>query len=179
MTRTLTSLLLALATSLAAADKPRLVGYLPYWATPRLEAGRYPGLTDLILFSGEPRADGSLDATRLDKTPWEKVAAVRASGVRVHLCLGGSGRSRHFAAVTADPKRRGRLVAETARLCAERGLDGVDLDWEHPKGSAQLAAYGLLVDELKAALATRRGEVTLTLAGAGYCPAGAVLGVPF
>lgn len=170
MTRTLTSLLLALAASLPAGDKPRLVGYLPYWATPRLEVGRYPGLTDLILFSGEPRADGSLDATRLDKTPWEKVAAVRASGVRVHLCLGGWGRSRHFAAVTADPARRARLVAETARLCAERGLDGVDLDWEHPKGAAQLEAYGLLVDELKAALATRKGEVTVTLAGAAQLP---------
>lgn len=172
MTRTLTSLLLALATSLAAADSPRLVGYLPYWAVPKLEVGRYPGLTDLILFSGEPRADGSLDATRLDRTPWEKVASVRASGVRVHLCLGGWGRSRHFAAVTADPKRRARLVAETARLCAERGLDGVDLDWEHPKGSAQLAAYGQLVDELKAALAARKGEVTVTLAGAAQLPPG-------
>lgn len=170
MTRTLTSLLLALATSLTAADKPRLVGYLPYWATPRLEAGRYPGLTDLILFSGEPRADGSLDATRLDRTPWDKVAAVRASGVRVHLCLGGWGRSRHFAAVTGEARLRARLVAETAAFCLRHRLDGVDLDWEHPKGAAQLEAYGLLLDELKAALANRKGEVTLTLAGAAQLP---------
>lgn len=170
MTRLLPGLLLALAAALASAESPRLVGYLPYWATPSLETGRWPGLTDLVLFSGEPRADGSLDATRLDKTPWDKVAALRAAGVRVHLCLGGWGRSRHFAAVTADARLRARFVAETARLCAERGLDGVDLDWEHPRGAAQLAAYGLLVDELKAALAPRKGEVTLTVAGAAQLP---------
>lgn len=170
MTRTLTCLLLALATSLGAADKPRLVGYLPYWATTRLGPGMYPGLTDLILFSGEPRADGSLDVTRLEKTAWDKVAAVRAEGVRVHLCLGGWGRSMHFATVTADPGRRARFVAEIARFCSDRGLDGVDLDWEHPKGAAQLETYGKLVDELKAALAARRGEVTLTLAGAAQLP---------
>jgi GH18 family chitinase len=170
MTLTLTYLLLALAASLAAGEKPRLVGYLPYWATATLETGRYPGLTDLMLFSGEPRADGSLDAMRLDKMPWEKVAALRASGVRVHLCLGGWGRSRHFAAATADPGRRGKFVGEVARFCTERGLDGVDLDWEHPRGAAELAAYGLLIDELKAALVPRKGEVTLTLASAGQLP---------
>lgn len=170
MTRPLAHLLLALTAAVAAGEKPRLVGYLPHHATLELEAGRYPGLTDLILFSGEPRADGSLDASRLDKTPWDKVAAVRASGTQVHLCLGGWGRSRHFAAVTADPARRARFVAEAARFCAERGLDGVDLDWEHPRGAAELAAYGLLIDELKAALAPRKGEVTLTLAGAGQLP---------
>jgi len=172
MTRLLAHLVLALTTAVVTAGPPRLVGYLPYWATSTLEAGRHPGLTDLMLFSGEPRADGSLDASRLDKTPWGKVAAMRASGTRVHLCLGGWGRSRHFAAVTSDPKRRARFVAEVARFCAERDLDGVDLDWEHPRGAAELAAYGLLIDELKAALAPRRGEVTLTLAGAGQLPPG-------
>lgn len=170
MTRTLTCLLLALASSIAAADKPRLVGYLPYWATAKVEPGIYPGLSDLILFSGEPRADGSLDVTRLEKTAWDKVAAVRASGVRVHLCLGGWGRSRHFAVVTGEARLRARFVAETAAFCSRHGLDGVDLDWEHPKGASQLAAYGNLVDELKAALAARKGEVTLTLAGAAQLP---------
>ena len=172
MTRLLALLLLALTAAVDASEKPRLVGYLPYGRAAALEVGRFPGLTDLMLFSGEPRADGSLDATRLDKTPWEKVTAVRASGTRVHLCLGGWGRSRHFAAVTADPARRARFVAEVARYCAERGLDGVDLDWEHPRGAAELAAYGLLIDELKAAMAARKGEVTLTLASAGQLPPG-------
>ncbi len=170
MTRTLTSLLLALTASLASANPPRLVGYLPYWAAASIEAGAHPGLTDLILFSAEPRADGSLDATSLEKTPWDKVAAVRAAGVRVHLCLGGWGRSKHFAVVTGEARLRARFVAETAAFCSRHGLDGVDLDWEHPKGEAELAAYGKLVDELKAALATRRGEVTLTLAGAAQLP---------
>jgi GH18 family chitinase len=172
MTRILTCLLLALAASLAAADKPRLVGYLPVRATTQLEAGMYPGLTDLILFSAEPRADGSLDATRLDKTPWDKVAAVRASGVRVHICLGGWGRSQHFAVVTGNLGLRRRFVEETATFCSKHGLDGVDLDWEHPRGAAELAAYGLLIDELKAAMAARKGEVTLTLASAGQLPPG-------
>jgi chitinase len=170
MTRTLTCLLLAFAASITAADERRLVGYLPYWATTKIEPGMHPGLTDLILFSGEPRADGSLDATRLEGIPWNKVATVRAAGVRVHLCLGGWGRSKHFAVVTGEARLRGRFVAETAAFCANRGLDGVDLDWEHPKGAAQLAAYGKLVDELKAALAARKGEVTLTLAGAAQLP---------
>lgn len=172
MPRLLALLLLALAASVAAEDKPRLVGYLPYGKAAVLDAGRFPGLTDLMLFSGEPRADGSLDASRLDRTPWDKVAAVRASGTRVHLCLGGWGRSRHFAAATADAARRARFVAEVAGFCAQRGLDGVDLDWEHPRGAAELAAYGLLIDELRAALAARKGEVTLTLASAGQLPPG-------
>jgi len=172
MTRRLALLLLALAVAVNASEKPRLVGYLPHGKTAMLEAGRFLGLTDLILVSGEPRADGSLDASWLDRTPWDKVATVRASGTRVHLCLGGWGRSRYFAAVTADPARRARFVAEVAEFCARRGLDGVDLDWEHPRGTAELAAYGLLIDELKAALGPRKGEVTLTLAGAGQLPPG-------
>jgi len=111
MTRLLALLLLALTAAVDASEKPRLVGYLPYGRAAALEVGRFPGLTDLMLFSGEPRADGSLDATRLDKTPWEKVTAVRASGTRVHLCLGGWGRSRHFAAVTADHDRMDEVTS--------------------------------------------------------------------
>lgn len=168
----LLAILIAL-TGLRAGEGPCLAGYLPYHAAERFEAASHPGLTDLILFSAEPRADGSLDASRLAKVPWSRLAEARAAGLRIHLCLGGWGRSRHFAAATADARLRARFVAETAAFCAERGLDGVDLDWEHPRGPAQLAAYGALAAELKAALAGRRGTVSITLAGAAQLPPGA------
>ena len=170
MIRALAHILLVLTAALPAADKPRLVAYLPGWSSQGLPDGGYPGVTDLVLFSGEPRADGSLDLSALAATPWEKVAAIRAAGTHVHLCLGGWGRSAHFAAVTADPRLRARLVADAARFCAERSLDGIDLDWEHPRARAQLEGYGALVDELKAALASRGGEVTITLADITQLP---------
>ena len=170
MMRMLTQLVALILAATCAAGSPRLAGYLPYWAADTLETKRLVGLTDLILFSAQPREDGSLDTSDLARTPWEKIAVLRAGGTRIHLCLGGWGRSGHFAAVTADPARRARLVAAITRFCEERKLDGVDLDWEHPRGATELGHYGMLVDELRLALSPRKGEVTVTLAEASQLP---------
>jgi len=171
-------LLLLLATLLvvpkSSAEQTLLIGYLPYRSVADLDMARYPGLTDLILFSAEPRADGSLDLSRLAAVPWDRLRAFQSAGGRVHICLGGWGHSEHFAAVTADDTLRARLVSEVVRLCAKHDLAGVDLDWEHPKGKSQLAAYGQLVAALHAALAERKGLVSVTLASANQLPSNAV-----
>lgn len=154
----------ALAEDNRAADTFVVAGYLPSY---RLEAFRpeRPGpVTDVILFSLEPREDGTINDSRL---PAAKMAPLReklaARGVRVLVTIGGWGHSTAFAAVTADPRLRRKLVEQLADLCEQRRLDGVDVDWEHPRTDAEREQLGLFLTELKAALGVQR-LVTIAVA---------------
>ena len=116
------------ATMTPSVDKgPRdfkVVGYLPEyeWKNTPVTVGRH--LTDVILFSLEPRTDGTLDAARA--TP-EFVAMVqemkRSYGTRVLVCLGGWGRSTGFGAMATDVEKRRRFVSELTRFCVDNGFD--------------------------------------------------------
>lgn len=66
------------APTLDAADPPsqsglRIAGYLPDYRMADFDVESATGLTDLILFSAEPGADGDLDLRRLRKCPWERL----------------------------------------------------------------------------------------------------------
>ncbi|HAZ66490.1 MAG TPA: hypothetical protein DCY41_07020 [Opitutae bacterium] len=172
--RTLLSTLLILSALAQAGTEPCLIGYLPARGVTEFDAKRFPGLTDLILFSAEPKPDGSLDLSRLSAIPWEKLRPFQSAGGRIHICLGGWGRSENFAAVTADEKMRAKFVSEVIRFCTEHNLAGVDLDWEHPKGKEQLAAYGKLIADLHKGMLSQKGIVSITLASVNQLPRSAV-----
>jgi GH18 family chitinase len=50
-------------------------------------------------------------------------------------------------------------------FCQANAFDGVDLDWEHPKGPAQQAAYTRLIVETKKAFTPVRLSLTAAIAG--------------
>ena len=69
--------------------------------------------TDLILFSVEPGVDGSV--AELGRLTTDALDAARAAreqhGTRLHICVGGAGRSAAFGPVAASPALRKQFGA--------------------------------------------------------------------
>jgi len=161
----------SLASPAIAADAPqqlppfRIAGYLPDYRFPQFQAELADGLTDLILFSAELSENGSLNLTRLKDCPWPKLLAFKTQKhVRLILSIGGWERSQHFASVAGSAQKRGRCVASILQLCLDKRLDGIDLDWEHPKGAAEEESYGKLLRELRTAFEPHKLMLSVTLA---------------
>lgn len=142
-----------------------VVGYLPDYRLDGVDPRRAIGVTDIVYFSIEAKADGSLDARRLsDKALRLLKRFQKENGARVHVAVGGWERSAGFARLSQDPRARARFVAELTRLCAKNHLDGVDLDWEHPHNDAENGGYAALLSELKTAFAPRKLLLSAALA---------------
>lgn len=85
--------------------------------------------------SAEVGPEGCLLA--LDRLPAggalaEARAAARSAGTALLLCVGGNGRSGGFGAMVRSVPARKRFVAGLVAALLERGLDGVDYNWEYP-----------------------------------------------
>jgi GH18 family chitinase len=172
--------LLPLVPLTAPAAEPtfRVVGYLPEYRAAQFDPAAAKLLTDLVVFSARPTAEGEIDLARLGRIPWEKLRTARtAHKVRLILCVGGWGRSDGFAAVAASEERRKRFAAAAVRACRAEQLDGVDLDWEHPKGAAEEAGYGKVLAELKGAFQPHGLVLSVTIAGWQKLPAEAYAAV--
>eukprot|EP00802_Teleaulax_amphioxeia_P015782 Tamp_15881.p1 GENE.Tamp_15881~~Tamp_15881.p1 ORF type:complete len:329 (-),score=46.50 Tamp_15881:198-1184(-) len=112
---------------------PVVAAYVPDY---RMAGIDWPGiakhLTDIILFSVEISPAG--DVIGLDRVQQGLGAAVaeKASNrdLRVLLCIGGAGRSEGFIFVSKKSAERKSFVQRLVMLCNERGLDGIDFDWE-------------------------------------------------
>lgn len=149
---TLALFALAFAPLQVAAPPPfRVAGYLPEYhaAGYQLDGKR---LTDLILFSAEPTAAGRLDTSRLAKLPWADLRAAKTrERVRLILGVGGWNRSAHFAAAAGSDASCKAFAESAVQICLAERLDGVDLDWEHPKTEAEEGDYADLLVELRRA----------------------------
>lgn len=143
----------------------RVAGYLPDYRFAEVSVESLAGLTDLMIFSAEPNADGSLNLNRLENCPWEKLLTFKTKHrVRLFLTIGGWDRSTHFAQVAASREKRKVFVASVLRIAAEKRLDGIDLDWEHPKDASEQMAYGQLLADLRSALKRHGYMLTVTIA---------------
>lgn len=135
-----------------AGQRPQnflIVGYLPDYR----EIDGYWGncLTDLVLFSAEALPDGGLDTRRLDEYTLQTMRWMKARyGTRIHVSVGGWGRSEGFAPMVTDPDRLAAFVDHLAEYARQNDLDGVDLDWEFPQEGAELDGYLALIEALKA-----------------------------
>ena len=138
----------------ASAERTfQVVGYLPWYRVKSFSAERIGPVTDLIYFSVEPSAAGRLKSPPVEDAVLDLLHEIRdATGCRLHLCVGGGGRSKGFPALTADPSRRTAFVRSLCRFCREEEFAGVDYDWEYPRGESQLADFAALLVETKRAL---------------------------
>ncbi|KAF2459697.1 putative class V chitinase [Lineolata rhizophorae] len=90
------------------------------------------------------------------------------SVLKLILSVGGGGKgSDNFAAVAQRPEAREQFAKTARDLCLTYGLDGIDVDWEHPSNPAEGAAYVELLARLRAYLPPPRFTLTTAL------PAGA------
>ena len=92
--------------------------------------------------SSFPHTKDTLDSFH-EKHPYTKVIAG----------LGGASYSDKLGKVIMDPDKRKVLAETTAKLIKERGIDGVDLDWEYYSNYSECnAAYLDLAQQLRALL---------------------------
>lgn len=152
--------------SRAEATGFRVAGYLPEYRASEFEPKLAKLLTDLIIFSVEPTEAGGVNRSRLSKFSLDKLREWKTKErVRLILCIGGWERSKHFATVATTAEKRQRFVNEVVKLCLDERLDGVDLDWEHPKGEAEQVGYGQLLSDLRAAFQPHGLLLSVTMAG--------------
>ncbi len=144
----------------------RVVGYLPDYRMAQLDQSLGQHLTDLIYFSVEPDAKGGLDRKRLKPEYLVTLKRIKDQHkIKLHLSVGGWGRSAGFPRLAASAELRTKFASELVRFCQENGFDGVDLDWEHPKGSDQVRDHGLLLTEVRRQFRPHGYQLTIAVAG--------------
>ncbi len=152
--------------ALALSAPFRVAGYLPEWEAARFDTGMAQGLTDVILFSAEASADGTLDTSKLEGFPWSELYDLRkVHGTRLTFAVGGWGRCVHLPGVAADAAKRTTFANAVNAVCDKYKLDGIDFDWEHPKNSKEEADYGKLVEVTKKSFRGKDRTTSLTIAG--------------
>jgi GH18 family chitinase len=149
----------------ASSARFAVVGYIPNYHVDRLEQFDLDRLTDLIFFSIEPTAEGSVDRQTLTPETLSHLQALKAKhGFRLLVSVGGWGRSNHFAEMARNLTNRRRFVVELTRFCVNNQFDGVDYDWEHPRNPGEESAYASLISETKKSFQSRRMIVTAAIA---------------
>jgi GH18 family chitinase len=150
---------------IAVTQKPRIVGYLPDYRMVDYTSDRLAGVTDLVAFSAVLTAEGRIDTSRIPAGQFTRMRIwKRDLELRLLLCVGGWDRSQGFAKASANAELRKSFIEQAVRLCLDEGLDGLDLDWEHPEGAAEQAAYGELLTEMRRAFDGKQLELSIAVA---------------
>lgn len=146
---------------------PVVLGYYPSW-----ESGLPPGEIRFERFthlshafvtcnaSGELERGGNLPSRALTDR-------AHAAGVKVLISLGGMDSDARFGPAMSSPEAARRFAEATARLVAEHGYDGVDIDWEFPSDEAGREGLTRMATLLREALDRERPGALLTAAFSG------------
>lgn len=73
----------------------------------------------------------------------------RNRSLKVSLSVGGWSWSTNFTTVAQDPVKRARFAESALQHVQDYGLDGLDVDWEHPKDDQEAQAYVDLLHDLR------------------------------
>jgi GH18 family chitinase len=139
-----------------------VIGYFPDYRD--LNSAWAQSLTDIIYFSAEPRADGTLDTSRLNEETWAQLQKMKTEyATRVHLSIGGWERGNDFAELTANQSTRRAFVENLLTYLLTHNLDGADFDWEFPQNDTEFSNYIALLTETQAALSARGMSVSVAL----------------
>lgn len=147
------------------ASSPVLSVYLPDY---RVKADTVPllyGTSQLILFAAKVGPDGSVDFSRIDDDLLAFARKARKTGrpIKITVCVGGWGNSKDFASAVSTAAHRGRFVKDLSAFCDTHALDGVDLDWEFPKGDKEHGDFGLFIQSLSTELRSDNRLLTIAL----------------
>lgn len=133
-------------------------------------------LTHIIYAFLIPQADGSLIPLEKPEELKQVVEKAHNDGAKVLIALGGWSYQDKplvtvFETAAASDETRALLVKNVCALVKEYGLDGVELDWEHPSQSS-IGNYEKFVVELNSALDAEDKILTAALNGAWSTTAG-------
>ncbi|MBV9864971.1 MAG: glycoside hydrolase family 18 protein [Abitibacteriaceae bacterium] len=142
-----------------------VIAYLPEYRFATLDAAALSYLTDLILFSIEPKSNGELDTARIPSEVLARLNQLRTGHhLRILVALGGADRSEGFASMATNPQTRTHFIQELLRFCTGNHLDGIDFDWEHPTNNVEEEAYAVLLQETKQQFQAHNLLVTVAVA---------------
>lgn len=126
-------------TQLEPVDSKVLIGYFQDFRDPA--SIEYSKLTHIIFSFAHPEKDGSLilngemALSNLRKT----VKKAHQEDTKVMLAVGGMNHLKggesydYFKAALANPTSRTKLINELIEITNEENLDGIDIDFEHPR----------------------------------------------
>ena len=78
------------------------------------------------------------------------------SSLKVLLTIGGAEGASNFSSMANSSSRRETFCEACSTLVYKYGLDGVDLDWEHPSGSTDMKNFNLLLADLRGKLTDKK-----------------------
>ncbi|MFB5660232.1 glycosyl hydrolase family 18 protein [Alteribacillus sp. HJP-4] len=120
-------------------DEKVLMGYVQDFRDP--SSIDYSQLTHAIFSFAHPQKDGSLELNgeeakanlrnMVKEAHQEDTKAMLAVGGAEHL--EGGGTYDYFKAAIYNPKSRAKLIDELIEISNEENLDGIDIDFEHPR----------------------------------------------
>ncbi|VGO20795.1 hypothetical protein SCARR_02862 [Pontiella sulfatireligans] len=165
-------------------DSPRIVGYLPHYRS--LIPDQLDSLTHVIAFNvipdpltgtfkvfsevgGVTTYESATGAAGLTSTDIEQIVAACASrGVKASVCIGGGDIYAEFQGLAINGMID-TFAAYVRDMALAYGLDGIDIDWEHPNTSEDPDRAEQLFAALEQELSPH--GIELTAAWTGYAGA--------
>jgi chitinase len=125
-----------------------IIGYLPEYRMEKSSPEQLGPITDLIYFGIKPPANGHLPTVPVKASIIRRLQEIkRITKCRLLICVGGWGRSTGFPSLAGNKDFRGKFISNMSGYCRANGFDGIDYDWEHPKGAKEHSAYVKLLTE--------------------------------
>ncbi|XP_004524466.1 probable chitinase 10 isoform X2 [Ceratitis capitata] len=153
--------------------------YLTSWSAKRPGAGKFlpsnidPKLCTHVVYAFATLKDHKLsEATDDDPENYEQVIALREENpdLQILLAIGGwAFGSKPFKELTSNVFRMNQFVYEAIDFLRDYKFNGLDVDWEYPRGAEDRAAYVNLLRELRVAFegeAKSSGQPRLLLTAA-------------
>jgi chitinase len=161
-----------------AERKFHIVGYLPDYRVADISLDVGKNLTDLVFFSAEADAAGTLKLDRVKPGHLQKLGQFREKhGLKLFLGIGGWSRSEGFAKLAASGPARRKFAKNARQFCLDNHFGGIDLDWEHPSNNSQIQDYAALLSEVKDAFQHNHLELTIAIPGWQVLPSQAIKAV--
>ncbi|WP_079509045.1 glycoside hydrolase family 18 protein [Mesobacillus jeotgali] len=146
-----------------------LIGYVQDFRNP--ETIDYDGLTHVVFSFVHPAVDGSIimNGDHAIKNLRAVVANAQKTDTKVMLAIGGwyhinGGESYdYFKTAISHPEARKKLVQELVSFTKRENLDGVDIDFEHPRSKEDALYLALFSKDLSAQLKPIAKELSIAV----------------
>lgn len=146
-----------------------LAGFIQDYRNP--EQIDYDKFTHIIFSFAHPTSEGDLilNGEQARKNLKRIVKLTDQHDTKVIIAVGGwyhiqGGRSYdHFQKAISNPDSRQRLAAELSKLVHDEKLDGVDIDFEHPKSKADARDLSAFAKELNHYLKPTKKELSVSV----------------
>lgn len=159
-----------------------LIGYIQDFRDPSV--ANYHQLTHVIFSFAHPTKDGNVllngDTalnhlrTMVAKAHQNNTKAILAVGGWFHINGGES--YDYFKAAIANPIARTKLVNELMKLTETENLDGIDIDFEHPRSQEDAVNLNAFIQELSAKLHPQAKELSIAVHSKIHSVTGTELG---